>query len=85
MRLFILLLLVSCAKDPVSKSTTNNSEFEVANLFEHEGCKVYRFSDNGDYHYFTNCPGQVEKNYSIQCGKSRCHKQEYIKTSNLSK
>lgn len=28
-------------------------------LFEHEGCKVYRFMDMGHYIYFTNCEGDV--------------------------
>lgn len=77
--IFLLMLLVSCAKDPVSNSKTNNSKFEVSTLFEHDGCKVYRFDDNGNYHYFTNCTS-VEKNYYRQCGKSRCHKTETIET-----
>jgi len=28
-------------------------------LFEHDGCKVYRFYDRGNYVYFTNCRGEA--------------------------
>lgn len=37
----------------------NNSTYKVEYLFEHEGCKVYRFMDMGHYIYFTNCQGDV--------------------------
>ena len=37
----------------------NNSTYQVEYLFEHEGCKVYRFMDMGHYIYFTNCEGDV--------------------------
>lgn len=41
--------------DPAS----NNSTYDVEYLFEHEGCKVYRFLDHGNYVYFTNCAGTI--------------------------
>lgn len=55
------VLLPSClAPMPVSvKQSDNNKDYAVAYLFEHEGCKVYRFYDNGNYVYFTNCRGDV--------------------------
>lgn len=56
--IFAAMLLVSCFGDPVSTSPTNNPEFKVELLFEHDGCKVYRFSDNGT-RYFTTCQGEV--------------------------
>lgn len=37
----------------------NNATYNVDYLFEHEGCKVYRFYDRGNYVYFTNCTGEV--------------------------
>jgi hypothetical protein len=37
----------------------NNNTYNVSYLFEHDGCKVYRFLDNGNYVYFTNCKGNV--------------------------
>lgn len=57
------LLLVGCAKNSVRTIPTNNSEFEVAFLFEAEGCKVYRFYDSGHYRYFTTCKGSTSCEY----------------------
>lgn len=34
-------------------------DYEVLELFTKDGCTVYRFRDNGDRHYFTNCSGSV--------------------------
>lgn len=36
----------------VSKSE-NNTTYKISYLFEHDGCKVYRFYDMGNYVYFT--------------------------------
>ena len=62
--------LVSCITQiPISsESPENNQTYDVEYLFEHEGCKVYRFSDMGHYVYFTNCKGDVTsiKNDSTQ-------------------
>lgn len=45
---------------PVSQEKPqNNQDYKVAYLFEHDGCKVYRFMDRGNYVYFTNCKGNV--------------------------
>ncbi|MCD7851397.1 MAG: DUF4884 domain-containing protein [Parabacteroides sp.] len=53
--------LSSCvAGIPLTREApVNNSTYEVEYLFEHEGCKVYRFRDMGHYIYFTNCQGDV--------------------------
>ena len=37
----------------------NNGTYNVEYLFEHDGCKVYRFADRGNYIYFTNCKGET--------------------------
>ena len=34
-------------------ASANNKTYEVSYLFEHDGCKVYRFYDMGNYVYFT--------------------------------
>ena len=36
-----------------------------------DGCTVYKFYDNGSWHYFTKCGGTVTttKNYTESCGK----------------
>ena len=55
------LFFASCwSNKPISKeSPMNNKTYEVEYLFEHDGCKVYRFMDMGEYVYFTNCSGKV--------------------------
>lgn len=63
-----LIVVVSCLiftscftfRQPVeTKVPKNNSSYQVDYLFEHDGCKVYRFQDSGHYVYFTNCVGDV--------------------------
>ncbi len=47
-------------QQPVKEEITkNNQDYTVDYLFEHEGCKVYRFYDRGKYVYFTNCSGEA--------------------------
>lgn len=58
-RTFILFFcitgLVSCYAGIPLKSgkSENNQTYEVSYLFEHDGIKVYRFLDLGNYVYFT--------------------------------
>lgn len=58
--LLTTLLLVSCAKEPISVNNTNNKEIQVSMLFEFDGCRVYRFADAGRAIYFTNCKGSTQ-------------------------
>ena len=55
------VLFSSCwVKKPVSREQpVNNKDYKVDYLFEYDGCKVYRFMDDGEYVYFTNCTGSV--------------------------
>lgn len=57
----LLFGLSSCFTErPVAKQVPqNNDTYQVDYLFEHDGCKVYRFRDMGNYVYFTNCSGDV--------------------------
>lgn len=57
----LLVGLSSCGvNEPlVSTQAENNKTYKVDYLFEHDGCKVYRFLDNYQYVYFTNCTGNV--------------------------
>ncbi|MDL2215231.1 DUF4884 domain-containing protein [Dysgonomonas sp. OttesenSCG-928-M03] len=60
--LLITIIFNSCGlvRQPVStRISDNNKDYRVDYLFEHDGCKVYRFCDNGNYVYFTNCNGNV--------------------------
>ena len=42
-----------------TRESENNETYDVDYLFEHDGCKVYRFYDRGNYVYFTNCTGEA--------------------------
>lgn len=66
MKTTILLLcsaffLMGCfTAQPVAREVTeNNEDYKVDYLFEHDGCKVYRFRDRGNYVYFTNCANEA--------------------------
>lgn len=56
-----LLSLSGCTvQQPISTVTPkNNRSYEIEYLFEHDGCKAYRFYDNGHWVYFTNCKGET--------------------------
>ncbi|MBK9338086.1 MAG: DUF4884 domain-containing protein [Lewinellaceae bacterium] len=56
----LMCFLGSCSvSQPIStKPPQNNSTYNVSYLFEHDGCKVYRFTDRGNTVYFTNCNGE---------------------------
>ena len=53
----IALLLTGCKKD--AQSTHKEGDYDVEFLFEHDGCKVYRFTD-GRTVYFSDCRGKIE-------------------------
>lgn len=59
--LFLGTLFHSCFSGrPLERTySDNNEEYKVDYLFEHDGCRVYRFKDKGNYVYFTNCNGDV--------------------------
>jgi hypothetical protein len=54
----VLFALCGCFKDPTPIVEDNRSpkakEFNVQFLFEHEGCRLYRFSDDS-MHYYASC------------------------------
>ena len=58
--LFFSCTIMQTRQIPVSSRTPNdNQTYKVEYLFEHDGCKVYRFEDAGHYVYFTNCNSDV--------------------------
>ena len=65
MKHFLLLLIPAVAAGCATQiplregKSQNNNTYEVDYLFEHDGCKVYRFYDKGNYVYFTNCRGEA--------------------------
>lgn len=58
--LLLCLVLLGCEKDPIGVASTNNPDFRVSLLFEHDGVKVYRFTDNGRYIYYTDARGKTD-------------------------
>lgn len=72
----LVVTLASCA-EPQSTERTSNSDYDLRLLFEHDGCRVYRFYDSWHYRYFTDCRGSVSTRQS--CGKS-CLREENIET-----
>jgi hypothetical protein len=58
---FFITSVTSCMiGTPVASFTPeNNKTYYVHYLFEHDGCKVYRFQDYRNEVYFTNCTGDV--------------------------
>jgi hypothetical protein len=77
--LIALLLLASCAKDPVATGRTDNPEIDVGTLFDHEGCRVYRFHDGDRSVYYAKCYASSETAWSESCGKN-CHRQVNVPT-----
>ena len=66
-----ILFLVGCTAKPIKTNQTENKEITIDFLFEHEGIKMYRFSDGGYYRYFTN-KGACQ--WSETHGKHSIHK-----------
>jgi Domain of unknown function (DUF4884) len=67
------IALQSCVvQRPVStKTASNNKDYNVSFLFEHDGCKVYRFNDRGEFIYFTSCNGETSKAHADTSGIRR--------------
>ncbi len=66
--IFAALLLAGCLNKPVSTTATNNPELNLNLLFEHDGCKVYRFYD-GRSVYYTDCRGSAMAPVTTSTGK----------------
>jgi hypothetical protein len=52
----VLCLLAGCA-GPAQKTEIKNT-YKVDYLFEQDGCRIYRFEDNGELHYFITGQGE---------------------------
>jgi hypothetical protein len=68
-----VIALSACeAAPPQETSRTTNPEISIELLFEHDGCRMYRFLHDGRWRYFGNCPNHtnVSSSYSQSCGKS---------------
>ena len=68
--------LQACSETPVKSDVVGNG-VDLDLLFEHDGCRVYRFYDYKNPHYFTDCRGSISDRRS--CGKN-CTREESIET-----
>lgn len=84
---FILLVLAmvglifvcsSCQQPAIEKFGTNNSAIPVELLFEHDGCKIYRFIDGNRHHYFGKCKDATSICHQEGCGKN-CSYEECLR------
>ena len=79
------IILVGCMNEgtplSISENKTNAGEFQVQLLFEVDSIRVYRFYDQGYYHYFTNKKGVNLNGYSKQVGKHRITEYEEIENN----
>ena len=51
--IILLFALTACAVPSIKTEQSSNSNIDVELLFEYDSIKVYRFKDNGMFHYFT--------------------------------
>ena len=74
--------IYSCGGKPdqIRSDQTKNVNFKVDFLFEHDGCKVYRFTDGRDV-YFTNCNGRVDWQTSSRNGKHTTYQNHQVLTN----
>ena len=52
---FIVFLFSGCKTVWKKMKVSSTGKYDIQYLFEYDGCKVYRFTDNSNYIYFTNC------------------------------
>lgn len=53
--LLCAFLVIGCAEKPIRTEVTDNPSVAVDLLMQHDGCKIYRFTDSGHAHYFVKC------------------------------
>lgn len=71
--LIFSVFFIACTKAPQS-TTTKGNDIQVEFMFEQDSVKVYRFIDNGVYHYFTTGGETITTRY-----KDKTHYEENIK------
>lgn len=69
--LCVALLATGCSKDGHQVAVRNAlDDFEVKELFEVNGVKVYRFVDGGRYHYVGASSKAISVTSYVQSGKT---------------
>jgi hypothetical protein len=78
--LLAAILTISCARSkPKEKHLPDGTDIEVELLFEHDGCKVYRFWDK-QYIYYTDCRGQTQSFHTKHTGKTSVTVTDFVST-----
>lgn len=63
----LMLGMAGCTETkPQETKDSSNPDIKVELLFEHEGCRVYRFHDNDEPVYYANCEGSTNWTTSHQ-------------------
>lgn len=79
--LVLALALAGCEVPPgVENKKTDNQHYNVTELFNIDGCRVYRFYDVGERKYFVNCGKTVGTSSRDFCGKN-CYRTNEIPTT----
>ena len=81
MKLLIIIssiLLLSCGPERRPIETSRHGDYDVHLLFEKDSCKMYRFTDNGNYIYWCNCEGKVSYQYETGGKVRTTHKVETV-------
>lgn len=58
----------NCLATPMETRATGNPNIDVSMLFEHDGCRVYRFVDGARAVYYTDCRGATA--WEESCGRN---------------
>lgn len=75
-----VLLFAACYEDAVKTERSSNPAVRVELLFEHDGCRVYRFFDSAQAHYFAKCGGGTASVSSpVGCGEN-CTRDDLVPT-----
>lgn len=77
------LTLIGCESRQSERSTAVGSGgYQVDTLFHHEGCTIYRFTDNLRSRYYSRCDGVQSSGveWPESCGKN-CTRNQGIETS----
>jgi hypothetical protein len=74
----IVAFLNSFSDRSEPKETIQNGDYKIEFLFEQNGCKMYRFLDNGRWVYWSDCQGNTQREYKESNGKT--NSSEYQET-----
>lgn len=78
----VLIFWVTCFAFLIVTVTSGEQKLsEVKKLFTNDGCTIYRFVDNGTYHYYSDCRGSTVKNVNEICGENCYERYEEVITT----